>query len=225
LFLFLINYWTTTKEAKEAAGFKYPSMQNMEAQFTFVPSVHFFLSSWLCAFLFFFLGILQGTYISFSMCTLLVYCAAMAASSLISSNEADVELGRKQAKQHSGPSARRILSLASQESRYITVGIVTLLVRLPLSLAMPHYMSATVGRAIASTSQDGPFLPAGVWDNFKRFLLSACGNAALGTCTIALARFRCKRAIAFETHFVHGGGRLGELVRPSPLTRTGVRRG
>lgn len=107
----------------------------------------------------------------------------MAASSLISSNEAgDVELGRKQAKQHAGPSARRILSLASQESRYITVGIVTLLVRLPLSLAMPHYMSATVGRAIASTSQDGPFLPAGVWDNFKRFLLSACGNAALGAC-------------------------------------------
>ena len=47
------------------------------------------------------------------------------------------------------PSFRRLLAFARPEAPWITLGLLALLLRLPFSLAMPHFVSVALGRVIA----------------------------------------------------------------------------
>jgi ATP-binding cassette subfamily B (MDR/TAP) protein 9 len=70
------------------------------------------------------------------------------------------------------PSFRRLLRFAAPEAPWITAGLLALLLRLPFSLAMPHFVSVALGRVIAN---DMPAARAAV----RSFFAVGLANASL----------------------------------------------
>ena len=70
------------------------------------------------------------------------------------------------------PSFGRLLRFAAPESPWICLGLLALLLRLPFSLAMPHFVSVALGRVIASD-----FAAARL--AVRRFFLVGLANASL----------------------------------------------
>lgn len=86
----------------------------------------------------------------------------------------------------------RLIRLALEQWRPISVGLAALLLRLPLALAMPHFMSKAVGRSIAAASDaERTSSPSDAYMYIRFFFASAVLNAALdwSVRTVALPLF------------------------------------
>jgi ABC-type multidrug transport system fused ATPase/permease subunit len=116
---------------------------------------------------------------------------------------------------------KRVLQLAWEQWRVITVGLLALVIRLPLALAMPHFMSKAVGRAIAaSNNQCNRSL---VYANIKLFFSVAVVNSALDYLnwyffvlaqqrTVRSLRLRVYSSIMHSSMAFFDSSNTGELV-------------
>ncbi len=81
-------------------------------------------------------------------------------------------LGGESASEPAAPTFGRLLRFARPEALWIAAGLLFLLLRLPFSLAMPHFVSAALGRVLASDA-------AGVSEAVRAFFAVAVANALL----------------------------------------------
>ena len=135
-----------------------------------------------------------------------------AASGENASSEDDEESGRLKG-------TRRLLQLAKPEVRYLYLGCLVLLVRLPFSLAMPHFVSQTLG-SLADADFAGArrevlhLLMAGTIDavlDFWGFFLFGYANQRIVK-TLRIDLFR--KLLGFEVAFFdsHTSGELSSRI-------------